>query len=271
MPTTRPESASSSTIGNISCERWTVRSRSAGSSSNPGRTPTSRGSANRMNSAVSAPRTSAIRKKRLEATRKASLPLSLLQQLGEHRDEGALQRRVGEQGPHQVGHLEGDGEGRHRAAHAEVARGHDLADEAEDPGEPGGDGEEGGATGESAAALRRSPVGGSTAMRATLRRRRAGPVVPVAAFSVYGQHRLTRKAHPPHRARAAREPPLHLLGEDLASPPGGGGRRRRARRRPSEAYRTVCSRIDRAVRTGALHRNTGARKKARAARLRAKL
>ena len=35
-----------------------------------------------------------------------------------------------------------------------------------------------------------------------------------------------------------------------------------------EAYRTVCSRIDRAVRSGAFHRNRGARKKARAARLR---
>lgn len=38
-----------------------------------------------------------------------------------------------------------------------------------------------------------------------------------------------------------------------------------------EVYRTVCSRIDRAVSRGALHRNTGARKKARAARLRASL
>ena len=34
-------------------------------------------------------------------------------------------------------------------------------------------------------------------------------------------------------------------------------------------FRAVCSRIDRAVRSGAFHRNTGARKKARAARLRA--
>jgi small subunit ribosomal protein S20 len=34
-------------------------------------------------------------------------------------------------------------------------------------------------------------------------------------------------------------------------------------------FRALCSRIDRAVRSGALHRNTGARKKARAARLRA--
>ena len=36
-------------------------------------------------------------------------------------------------------------------------------------------------------------------------------------------------------------------------------------------YRALCSRIDRAVRSGALHRNNGARKKSRAARLRAKL
>ena len=36
-------------------------------------------------------------------------------------------------------------------------------------------------------------------------------------------------------------------------------------------FRAVCSRIDRAVRSGAFHRNTGARKKARAARLRARV
>ena len=34
-------------------------------------------------------------------------------------------------------------------------------------------------------------------------------------------------------------------------------------------FRAACSRIDRAVRSGAFHRNTGARKKARAAKLRA--
>ena len=37
------------------------------------------------------------------------------------------------------------------------------------------------------------------------------------------------------------------------------------------ALRELSSRIDRAVRSGAFHRNTGARKKARAARLRATL
>ncbi|CAN5558399.1 hypothetical protein BH20ACT19_BH20ACT19_14550 [soil metagenome] len=38
-----------------------------------------------------------------------------------------------------------------------------------------------------------------------------------------------------------------------------------------EAHRTLCSRIDRAVARGAMQRNTGARKKARAARLRSSL
>ena len=38
-----------------------------------------------------------------------------------------------------------------------------------------------------------------------------------------------------------------------------------------EEYRALVSRVDRAVKTGALHRNTGARRKARAARIRAKL
>jgi small subunit ribosomal protein S20 len=36
-------------------------------------------------------------------------------------------------------------------------------------------------------------------------------------------------------------------------------------------YRGLLSRIDRAVKTGALHRNNGARKKARAARIRSRL
>ena len=37
------------------------------------------------------------------------------------------------------------------------------------------------------------------------------------------------------------------------------------------AYKAACSRIDKAVSSGAFHRNTGARKKARAARLRASI
>ena len=36
-------------------------------------------------------------------------------------------------------------------------------------------------------------------------------------------------------------------------------------------YRTLVSRIDKAVKTGALHRNNGARKKARASRIRSRV
>jgi small subunit ribosomal protein S20 len=40
--------------------------------------------------------------------------------------------------------------------------------------------------------------------------------------------------------------------------------------RVDEEYRSLLSRIDKAVRSGALHRNNGARKKARAARIRSR-
>ena len=71
-PTTSPDSASRMTIGNISRARFTVRSASAGSLSKPGASTLMIGLANRMKSAVIAPRISRIMKKRLEATLKAS-------------------------------------------------------------------------------------------------------------------------------------------------------------------------------------------------------
>jgi small subunit ribosomal protein S20 len=41
--------------------------------------------------------------------------------------------------------------------------------------------------------------------------------------------------------------------------------------RADTEFRTLASRIDKAVKSGALHRNNGARKKARAARIRSRL
>ena len=41
--------------------------------------------------------------------------------------------------------------------------------------------------------------------------------------------------------------------------------------RADEEFRTLVSRIDKAVKSGALHRNSGARKKARAASLRSRI
>jgi small subunit ribosomal protein S20 len=42
-------------------------------------------------------------------------------------------------------------------------------------------------------------------------------------------------------------------------------------RRADDEYRTLVSRIDKAVKTGALHQNNGARKKSRAARIRSRV
>ena len=55
---------------------------------------------------------------------------------------------------------------------------------------------------------------------------------------------------------------FHRLEEAVDAGDGG---------RVDEEFRALVSRIDRAVKTGALHRNTGARRKARAARLRSRI
>ena len=52
----------------------------------------------------------------------------------------------------------------------------------------------------------------------------------------------------------------------LESAVGGGGSAN-----ADQEYRTLVSRIDKAVKSGALHSNNGARKKARAARIRSRL
>ena len=68
--------------------------------------------------------------------------VAALELLGEHRDEGGLDRGVGEQAADQVRDLEGDRERRHRAADPEVGGGEDLPHQAGDPRERGGEGEE---------------------------------------------------------------------------------------------------------------------------------
>ncbi len=72
IPTTSPDRASSTTMGNISRLRLTVRSFNAGWSSKPGANNDMSGSAKITNRAVTAPSTRQMRKKRLEATRNAS-------------------------------------------------------------------------------------------------------------------------------------------------------------------------------------------------------
>ncbi len=79
--------------------------------------------------------------------------VALLELLREDRDERSLDRRVREQGPDQVGDLEGDGERGHRPRDSEIAGSDDLADQAGHPREGGGDREEGGRAPEPARSL----------------------------------------------------------------------------------------------------------------------
>ena len=155
--------------------------------------------------------------------------------LGEDRDEGRLQRGVGEEAADQVGHLEGDREGRHRPADAVVAGGDDLAHQAGDPRGGGGDREEGGRAGDAARLAagrrlagrflagveglggahgrrrRRSPRSSSSGVSGALgvsklglsRYSRRPPGAGNARPGTrHGQHSLTEEADPTQRARA---------------------------------------------------------------------
>ena len=97
---------------------------------------------------------------------------------------------------------------------------------------------------------------------------RAAPRRLRGFLSAHGQHPLTEEADPARRARAAREPPLHLGDQDLLPPPRDAPSPAATTARPRPSTATLVQTIDKAVKRGALHRNTGARKKSRAARVR---
>src|SRR6266542_3306662 len=94
----------------------------------------------RMNSAVSPPSPSKTRQNKLDATR--ACPLAFDEQLAEDRNERRGERRVGDEGAHRVRDQGRDLERVDRADGAEVVAGDDLADEPEDPREPGGERED---------------------------------------------------------------------------------------------------------------------------------
>ena len=148
MPTTTPLTPSRIRIGKRTWERVTVRSRI--SPSKPGAKSGITTGATRTKRAVIAPSTIVISSSRRRGEAEGLAVVLLPQQLGEDRDEGGLQRGVGEQGADQVGHLEGDREGRHRPADAVVAGGDDFPHQAGDPRGGGGDREEGGGAGDAA-------------------------------------------------------------------------------------------------------------------------
>ena len=245
-----------------------MRSFSAGWSSKPGANSDMSGSAKSTNRAVTRPSTRQMRKNRLEATRNASLRSPFSSSSVKTGTNAPWSAKSANSARTRFGHLEGDGEGRHGGGHAEVGGRHHLAGQPEQPraarwrtrrrrcSSPAG------ARGGAARGRRCSRAGRYTAQSP---RRSLG-----RGIAIYGQHPFTRKADPPGGARAAGEPPPHLPGQDLVprleSAVGDGD----AERADGE-YRSLVSRIDKAVKSGALHRNNAARKKSRAARLRSQL
>ncbi len=140
-------------IGKSSCESPTVRSSVAWSK--PGANSGMSTGASRMNSAVSSPRTTVIRRIRVEARRNASrrfLSSSCSVKTG---TKAACSAASANSERTRFGQLEGDRERRHRPLDAEVARGDDLADEPGDPRGARGDAEEGGGAAQPALALDR--------------------------------------------------------------------------------------------------------------------
>ena len=155
------------------------------------------------------------------------------------------------------GHLERDRERRHRAADAEVARRHDLAHQRRAR-----------ATGRSRTRRRRccaraASVPARRASVATARcaaRSSAGSVQwPTSPHKKSG---FTGRSASGSRTAATRPRSRRTSAASRrrSTPATPDGRRR--------STATLISRIDRAVKRGALHRNTGARKKSRAARIR---
>src|SRR5439155_11974353 len=71
-----------------------------------------------------------------------ALPAPPFLQLGEDGNERGREGRVRDEGAYEVRDLERDGEGVDLPGRSKVVRGHDLPDEAEDAGDPGGERED---------------------------------------------------------------------------------------------------------------------------------
>ena len=206
-------------------------------------------------------------------------PLAALELLGEHRHERRLDRGVGEQAADQVGDLKGDRERRHRPLDPEVARGDDLAHE---PGDPRERRSRSRRTRSSAPGVRRPRLLGRAGHRLTGH----GLDVPVPGSRLSGAALIV---HVPAGAIVSRRPMANIASQkkrilrsererlenrrltsavEHALPPSGGAVEAgdAARSRPSTAS---SSRGSTRPSEGRAARNTGARKKSRAARLRA--
>ena len=141
-----PETPSRTTIGKRTRERPTARSLSAGIAE--------RGDDERREDDEERGQRAEAEQQEPEEGRgdpPRALAVALLEQLAEDGNEGGGERGVGDERAEEVRHLEGDREGVDLAGGAEVVRRDDLADEAEDAREPGGEREDRRRPGESPA------------------------------------------------------------------------------------------------------------------------
>ena len=215
-------------------------------------------------------------------------PLALLEQLGEDRDERRAQRRVGEQAADEVRDLEGDRERREGARSRSSSR--------RRPRAPARRCARARCAIEKIAVLRaaarpapaRASSGGSRpsarAGALAVGRRPRGRCYRRSRGFVSGPAAGGKRAWPLHCVAASWPTFTHRRSGSCAPSVSAwrtAATRRRSRRtsgasrprsraatptRPDRAPRAV-SPIDKAVKSGALHRNTGARKKSRAARM----
>ena len=104
----------------------------------------------------------------------------------------------------------------------------------------------------------------STSRRRAIVRGRRGNV---RGLSRHGQHRLTEEADPPHRARATENrrytSAIKTYFRRLQAAVEGGDDDA-----ADAEHQQLIRLVDKAVKRGALHKNAGARKKSRAAKLR---
>jgi small subunit ribosomal protein S20 len=171
--------------------------------------------------------------------------------------------------------LERDRERRHRSGDAEVVGGDNFADQADDPRDTRRRREEDRREREPAAALRGGLVRSAQRIQAVFACflgawfRHAGKVV-WHRVAIVGARMANIASQKKRIERTARE---RLENRRRVSQVKTWFRRLQDAvdagdaARADEEFRALVSRIDRAVKTGALHKNTGARRKARASRI----
>ena len=230
IPTTRPLSPSSTTIGNSTWLSPTVRSSSAGVDSSPVNSGISTG-ASRMNASVSVPSATSSSPASAAASWSASrrrLFSSSSEKTGTNADD---ERRVGDERADQVRDLEGERERRHRAGRAEVAAGDDLAREARDAREAGEDREDDGVAGAPERAGLRPARGGVRRRRGGERRPRVGARTPLELVVARRRRPRRGRRRGASPRRAARRRSRSARGRPLLGVRGGGGLRRDRRMR----------------------------------------